>query len=319
MLVLGWHNVEGTPCFPCAPGEGLRGFRDQVEWLARWADVVPLRQSLRALAAGERLSPRAVAITFDDGYRDNLELAVPELERLGLPATFFLVPGLLDRRVEPWWEAVAWAVTEATAPEAMIAGERVLLGDRAERRAVRRRAEEHLKRRDRGAREAALAEMVEALRPRPRDDLKELFLDWPGARELAGRGFEIGSHSSHHAILSEEPPAAQMADLAESRAALEQGLGVPVTSVAYPNGGRLDYDGATLAAAVAAGYESGITTRKGLTGRRTPRFEVRRVVVYPERGTRVLRTVADVAWKRARRVFGGVRVPLTAVAATGSR
>ena len=147
-----------------------------------------------------------MAITFDDGYRDNLELAVPELERLGLPATFFLVPGLLDRRVEPWWEAVAWAVTEATAPEATIAGERVVLGDPSERRAVRRRAEEHLKRRDHDAREAALAEMVDALRPRPRDDLKELFLDWPGARELAGRGFEIGSHSSHHAILSEEPP-----------------------------------------------------------------------------------------------------------------
>jgi peptidoglycan/xylan/chitin deacetylase (PgdA/CDA1 family) len=319
MLVLGWHNVEGTPCFPSAPGEGLRGFRDQVEWLARWADVVPLRESLRALAAGHRLAPRAVAITFDDGYRDNLELAVPELERLGLPATFFLVPGLLDRRAEPWWEAVAWAVTEATAPEATIAGERVVLGDPSERRAVRRRAEEHLKRRDRDAREAALAEMVEALRPRPRDDLKELFLDWPGARELAGRGFEIGSHSSHHAILSEEPPQAQMADLAESRAALEQGLGVPVTSVAYPNGGRLDYDGATLAAAQAAGYESGITTRKGLTGRRTPRFEVRRVVVYPERGTRVLRTLADVAWKRARRALGGARVPSTAVAATGPR
>ncbi len=161
--------------------------------------------------------------------------------------------------------------------------------------------------------------MVAALAPPPRADLEELFLDWPGARDLADRGFEIGSHSSHHAILSEEPPEAQMADLAESRAALEQGLGVPVTSVAYPNGGRLDYDGATLAAAEAAGYESGITTRKGLTGRRTPRFEVRRVVVYPERGTRVLRTLADVALKRARRGLRGLRVPPMAVVATGSQ
>ena len=108
-----------------------------------------------------------------------------------------------------------------------------------------------------------------------------------------------------------------MADLAESRAALEQGLGVPVTSVAYPNGGRLDYDGATLAAAEAAGYESGITTRRAPA--RTPPFEVRRVVVYPERGTRVLRTLADVAWKRARRGLSGVRVPSMAVAATGSQ
>ena len=42
LLVLGWHNVEGTPCFPSTPGAGLRGFRDQVEWLARWTNVVPV-------------------------------------------------------------------------------------------------------------------------------------------------------------------------------------------------------------------------------------------------------------------------------------
>ncbi len=318
MLVLGWHNVEGTPSFPSGRGEGLQGFRDQVDWLSRFANVVPLRESLRALSAGQPLPPRAVAITFDDGYRDNLDLAVPELERRGLPATFFLVPGLLDRRIEPWWETIAWAVAEATAPELTIGGERVALGPRDERRDVRRRAEEHLKRRDRAARDAALAEMVAALAPPPRADLKELFLDWAGARELASRGFEIGSHSSHHAILSEEPPAAQMADLAESRERLEEALGVPVTSVAYPNGGRADYDEATVAAAVAAGYESGITTRKGLNGGRTPRFEIRRVVVYPERGTRILQTLADVAWNRARRLRGR-RAPAPPVGASGSR
>jgi peptidoglycan/xylan/chitin deacetylase (PgdA/CDA1 family) len=318
MLVLGWHNVEGTPCFPSGPGEGLRGFRDQVDWLARFANVVPLRESLRAVAAGRPLPPRAVAITFDDGYRDNLDLAVPELERRGLPATFFLVPGLLDRRVEPWWETIAWAVSEATAAEATIDGERVTLGPRGHRRDARRRAEENLKRRDRAGRAAALAEMVAALAPLPRADLRELFLDWDGARALASRGFEIGSHSSHHAILSEESPEEQMTDLAESRAALEDGLGVPVTCVAYPNGSRADYDDATVAAAVVAGYENGITTRKGLNSKRTPRFEVRRVVVYPERGTRILQTLADVAWRRARRLRSP-RAPVPPVGAGGSR
>ena len=319
LLVLGWHNVEGTPCFPSTPGAGLRGFRDQVEWLARWTNVVPLREALRALVAGEPLPARAVALTFDDGYRDNLDLAVPELERLGLPATFFLVPGLLDRRVEPWWEAVAWAVTEATVAEATLAGRRVTLGERSGRRAARREAEEHLKRRDRAAREAALAEMMKALRPPPRDDLRELFLDWPGARELAARGFEIGSHSSHHAILSEESPEAQMSDLIESRVALEDGLAVPVTAVAYPNGGAPDYDAGTLAAAEAAGFENGVTTRKGVNGRGTPRFEVRRVVVYPERGSRVLGTLAEVAGRRARRALAGAGVPGAGVAAARSR
>src|SRR5688572_9588150 len=95
LLVYAWHNVEGTYCFPNAPGRGVRQLRRQLELLRRVATVVPLEESLRALAAGDQLPPRAVALSFDDGYRDNLDLAVPLLERLDLPATFFLVPGML--------------------------------------------------------------------------------------------------------------------------------------------------------------------------------------------------------------------------------
>jgi peptidoglycan/xylan/chitin deacetylase (PgdA/CDA1 family) len=312
LLVLGWHNIEGTPCFPSARGEGLGGFRDQLDWLGRRTNVVPLRDALRRLRSGAALPPRATAITFDDGYRDNLELAVPELERRGMPATFFLVPGLLDRRVEPWWEQAAWAVTDAIEHEATIDGRRLVLADPGGRRAVLKEVAELLKRRDRAAREGALQELIAQLAPRPRGDLSELFLDWEGARALASRGFEIGSHSRDHAILSEETARAQAEDLATSRSALESGLGVPVTAVAYPNGTRHDYDAATLAAARAAGFETGVTTRKGINSERTPHLEARRVVVYPERGSRIVRTLAQVAWTRGRRAAARLQpLPLT--------
>jgi peptidoglycan/xylan/chitin deacetylase (PgdA/CDA1 family) len=312
LLVLGWHNVEGTPCFPSREGAGLTGFRDQLDWLGRHMTVVPLTDALDRLRAGAPLPPRSVAITFDDGYRDNLELAVPELERRGMPATFFLVPGLLDRRVEPWWETAAWAVANATSPAAEVDGRR-LGGGRAGLKAL----SDLLKRRDAAHREETLREAVGQLAPRPGPDLRELFLDWDGAAELAERGFEIGSHSRDHVILAEETAEAQADDIIEARATLVERLGVPVPCIAYPNGTRLDYDAATVAAARAAGHRYGLTTRKGLVSRATAPFEVRRVVVYPERGSRLLAPLAEVAWRRARRL--ATALPGRARSALGGR
>ena len=112
LLIVAWHNVERTWNYPAAPGAGAAGFEHQLRRLQRLGTIVPLAPSLRQLTTGQPLPPRAIALTFDDGYRDNLEVGAPVLERLGLPATFFLVPGILDGTVSPWWETVAWAVRQ---------------------------------------------------------------------------------------------------------------------------------------------------------------------------------------------------------------
>src|SRR2546423_14531892 len=114
LRVFAWHNVESSWCFPCRAGSGVRGLERQLRFLHHAANVVPLGDALQGLAEGRDLPPRAVAITFDDGYRDNLELAVPMLEALALPATFFLVPGLLSGSTQPWWEVLAWGFARAS-------------------------------------------------------------------------------------------------------------------------------------------------------------------------------------------------------------
>jgi peptidoglycan/xylan/chitin deacetylase (PgdA/CDA1 family) len=136
LLVLGWHNVGSTWLFPSRPGAGPRGLERQLRFLRRSANVVDLGQALDALATGRPLPARAVAITFDDGYRDQLELAAPMLERLGLPATFFLIPGVLSRTVRPWWELIAWAFMRATRDAIAWEGTTMTLRTPAERRAA---------------------------------------------------------------------------------------------------------------------------------------------------------------------------------------
>ena len=283
LLIVAWHNVEGTWHYPADPGAGVAGFERQLRRLDRLGTIVPLEPALRQLTTGQPLPPRAIALTFDDGYRDNLEVGVPVLERLGLPATFFLVPGILSGTVGPWWETVAWALAHSSRATLDWEGRTLAVGGPAGRRALPWLTE-RLKRCDQAARGRAVAELVERLEPDGEPGHRRLFLDWDGARELRRRGFSVGAHTMGHAILARESPAAQLQDLVESRRRLEAELGVPVDVLAYPNGSRADYDAATVDAARRAGYAHALTARSGWNSRATPLFEVRRVVLESQRG-----------------------------------
>ena len=225
LLIVAWHNVERTWNYPAAPGAGAAGFEHQLRRLQRLGTIVPLAPSLRQLTTGQPLPPRAIALTFDDGYRDNLEVGAPVLERLGLPATFFLVPGILDGTVSPWWETVAWAVQHTPRGSVDFQGQTLATRGRAARRTLEVLTE-RLKEQDQLARGRAVAELLERLEPPGEPGHRRLFLDWDGARDLLRRGFEVGAHSSDHAILARESPAAQLTDLVESRRRLEAELDV---------------------------------------------------------------------------------------------
>ena len=112
-LVLAYHNVAPDGAEPCGERSLHLPFRDfvaQVELLARTCEVVPLDSLLDPPAPG-RTRPR-VALTFDDAYRGAATAGVDELARRGLPATFFVVPGLVGSRGF-WWDRFADPATGA--------------------------------------------------------------------------------------------------------------------------------------------------------------------------------------------------------------
>jgi peptidoglycan/xylan/chitin deacetylase (PgdA/CDA1 family) len=282
LLVLLWHNVEGTWCYPSPPGAGTRGLAQQLRRLKQLATVVPLEDALEALAARRPLPPRAVAITFDDGYRDNLDVAVPLLEHLGLPATFFLVPGLLSDDLRPWWEILARGFAQAGPAVVNWDGRALPTRGREGRRAVRWLAE-RLKVLDLATREDRVDELLGLLQPEGQGGNDRFFLDWDGARELVRRGFSIGSHTTRHAILSREDPQEQARDLVSSRRQLEAALGVKVPLLAYPNGTRVDYDANTIRAAAQAGHTHALGAHAGVNGPSTSTYAHPRFVVAPDR------------------------------------
>jgi peptidoglycan/xylan/chitin deacetylase (PgdA/CDA1 family) len=102
-VVVAFHRVQDT----VEPDDGLtvsvRMFERHCRFFRRHFRVVRLREIVEKLERGQRLN-RELAITFDDGYRDNFESAAPVLEKLSLPATFFTVTRWIGTDVVPWWD-----------------------------------------------------------------------------------------------------------------------------------------------------------------------------------------------------------------------
>jgi peptidoglycan/xylan/chitin deacetylase (PgdA/CDA1 family) len=299
LTIIGYHNVEGTHYFEEPAGQGTRGFHQQLQFLRRAMHVVSLGDALRTWNAGRELPMRSVSLTFDDGYRDSLDIAAPMLEQYSLPATFFFVPAFVSRDSYAWWERLAWAVRSATKPVVSWHDRAITLGDRAQRAEVVEELAVELKTRSCTERERAVEELVEQLAPDAtfRDDL---FLDWDQSRALVRRGFEAGSHSSRHAILARETPTEQLEDVSRSKKLLEHELDIPIELLAYPNGEHGDFTPATFDALRRAAYSHAVTTIPGVNTHSTPPLELRRVVISPAAGRRGLLEGLARTWKPRR-------------------
>jgi peptidoglycan/xylan/chitin deacetylase (PgdA/CDA1 family)/CelD/BcsL family acetyltransferase involved in cellulose biosynthesis len=245
--------------------------------------VVPLAPAMEALGAGRPLPRRAVALTFDDGYRDNLDLAVPLLEELRLPATFFVVPGLLSGETRAWWEILGWGFARSTRTTVPWDGRILPMRGRSGRSSFMWVAEQ-LKTCDQAGRDRLLTELLELLQPEGEPNDRDLFLDWDGARELVRRGFSVGSHSMRHAILARETAEEQARDLIASRRRLESELDAPMELLSYPNGTRADYDANTVSAVRRAGHSFAFGIHAGIVLDTTPPYAAPRFAMEPMHG-----------------------------------
>lgn len=100
-VVVAFHRVsdvyqDGLTC-------SVKDFESFCRFFRRFFTVIPLGEMVRRLASGESLSG-TLAVTFDDGYRDNYELAAPLLRSVGLPATFFVVSDFIESNTVAWWD-----------------------------------------------------------------------------------------------------------------------------------------------------------------------------------------------------------------------
>lgn len=249
-------------------------FARQVESLARTYRVVSLADAIQGFLSGQGWPERGLAITFDDGYRNNLEVAAPILQRLGLPATFFVTAGFVDGRARAWWYDLRESVAATRSTELLLPGEpardlRTLAARRAACRALEW-AWSVLPEEDRATRMAGLQEVTQTTN----QPLRYPFMSRDEVSRLAGLGFQVEPHGDTHCSMLAEGTTRVQEEVEKSAAFIGEVTGRPARCLAWPYGHQpathalaesaLQRAGLTAAVSVATGFNDGQADRVAL-------------------------------------------------------
>lgn len=266
------HRVSAEPPRAFEPNRILKVTPEFVEQviihvIETGFDIVALDEVPARLAAAGSSRPFA-CFTFDDGYRDNLEVALPVFRRYGVPFTVYVPADYADGRGDLWWLMLEQVVA-ASAPRLTveIAGTRSVFatGTEAEKEAAFDEIYWQLRRRPEREARAVVAALADGC-GFSRDRLcRETIMGWDELRELARDPLvTIGAHTLGHLALARLDEAEARREIAGSIARVEAEIGRPCRHFSYPYGCASSAGPREFALARELGVATAVTTRKGL-------------------------------------------------------
>jgi peptidoglycan/xylan/chitin deacetylase (PgdA/CDA1 family) len=286
LLILSYHGVVRDEHYTCVHSEytvSLKTFREQMAILSRYFRPVSVSDVADWWTGKADLPKHPVLVTFDDGYMNNLTNAAPVLLEFGVPAVIHVCTGYIDKArilwiVEIYRRILEWPKSTIPMPGAeadrKVNGpiERKLVADLV-RQACKRLPNEECKR--------YLSRLREI--DSPESDVRDQevfgFLSWDAVRTLKKKGFDIGSHTVEHPILTRIPEQSLDQELRVSKLVIEQQTGGGCRCFAYPNGKEEDISKAVTERVERAGYEFAFTTIEQFCSRIGSRFELGRISI----------------------------------------
>jgi peptidoglycan/xylan/chitin deacetylase (PgdA/CDA1 family) len=291
LLVLNYHRIgipgvaDDPDLFSCTVDE----FDQHVALLAERFEIVPA-------GAGHPGDPaRRIAITVDDGYRDQMQ-AAQVLRSRGLVGSFFVTTGFVDRQGHAWWDEIAWLL--AGTPVNLPPSNWLPQGLRAHaldpprfRRAVTNAYK--LRAGDDG--EAFLDDLARWTgRPRlAAENAADRWMTWDMVRELDRSGMEVGGHTVNHPVLATLAPERQRAEITGSLQRLREELPGQVDLFSYPVGARRSFDATTRTVLAEQGIRRAFSFYGGVNGPMDgDPMDVRRVGVFRDYPVPVVQAMA---------------------------
>lgn len=284
LLVLMYHRVLREPDPLLADEPDARTFAAHMDLLQSTFNVIGLSEAIDRMKTNS-LPKRAVCITFDDGYANNFEVALPILAARKLPATVFVTTQFIGGG-RMWNDTVIEVVRRARG-ELDLGGfglDKYPLVDMPARRAAF----------------DAILNKLKYLEPAERLRTVEVIAECSGAelpnslmmseemiRGLHAGGVEIGAHTQSHPILAKIPEEHARVEIARSKSILEDVIGAPVTTFAYPNGRpQTDYDKRHVALVKACGFQGAVSTARGCARRDADLFQIPRIAPWDRTAAR---------------------------------
>jgi len=306
-IILLYHRVAELPADPQLLSVSSKQFAEHLQVLREFGCPLQIKQLVRALQDG-KLPRRAVLVTFDDGYADNLHHAKPLLERYNTPATVFITTGLVGQCRELWWDELERLLLQpGTLPEKLCLNINgsvrewnlgrashypdesfqqhrhwnvEMKNDPTPRHRLYRSLCLHLRSLSEGDRRDILDELVAWAGAESKGRVTHRMLSPEEVVRLAdGNLVEIGAHTVTHPVLSSINTDMQRAEISQSKADLEEVLGRRVSHFAYPYGTRSDYSKETVAIVREAGFEATCSNFPGWVRNEANLYELPRYLV----------------------------------------
>jgi peptidoglycan/xylan/chitin deacetylase (PgdA/CDA1 family) len=227
---------------------------------ARGYEIVPLGDVPARLR-----NPRGrfVALTFDDGYRDNLVHALPVLQKHAAPFTIFATTGFADRTTPLWWSDLEEALDRMD--EVGFDGSMLRLETPGEKQAAFARIIARLRGRSWPTFAGAIAAIAREAGVDAMERVDRVCLDWRELQALDRLNLcTVAAHSATHPLLALQEPAHAADEIAGSKARIEEMLARPVHHFAYPVGDPGAAGQREFALAAEAGFGTAVTTRPGV-------------------------------------------------------
>jgi peptidoglycan/xylan/chitin deacetylase (PgdA/CDA1 family) len=294
-LILVYHRIAHVAADPWELVVDPGRFEQHLDVLRRARTTMSLEEFIRLLDRGS-LPRDAIAVTFDDGYCDNLLNAKPRLVAADIPATVFLATGYLGRDGEYWWDELARLLLVELGPDAITCtiGEhrqyfelgkpepaqyiepwRAWHVPTTQRqvaylalwRALRPLADQE--------REVIMAELRAKFPSKPTTDTLSRPMTSSEVKQLVDGGLvDIGAHTVTHPLLTCLEAAARERELTSSKAACKSLIGIPINGLAYPYG---DFDADVQRQAKVSGFTYAVSTIDAHVAPESDRFALPRI------------------------------------------
>lgn len=276
LCVLNYHRILSAPDPLLDSEPDVAAFDWQMQLLKQCFNVLPLHEAIGMLRH-ERMPPRAVAISFDDGYRSIHDLAMPILVENGLPATVFVTTGHMHDDGSMWNDIILEAVRRLPRSPLDLESLGLKVYPMASPTERKRTADiltercKYMPLHDRTRFTDYLQSLVGC------DLRQDLMLTADMLRTLQRNRIEIGGHTVNHPILTSLDDAMAQREIVDNKTHLESMIGQPLRLFAYPNGRRpADYDERHVAMVDQAGYDAAFTTVGCAATARNAQFEMPR-------------------------------------------
>lgn len=288
IAVLKYHSVQDEPeLFDDSIGISIihktSVFKEQMEIVAGQFNPVSMNDVLLFLRGEKDISNESVAVTFDDGFADNFEIAAPILDYYGIRATFYITVNSIENNLPPWFLRIRHALWTTEKQEWLFSPNNELLNirNREERLESMRLVSKYCANLVGDFQESAVREIEQSLNVDSFVPRNGIMMNWEQIRKLHRSGHIIGSHTLYHANVAHLDRDILYRELTDSKSRIEKELGSEVIHFSYPNPALHPHlNDLTTEALVKTGYRTAvISTPAGMIDSRSNPYLLKRVWV----------------------------------------